>query len=120
MSAKLPFLQRLRQDPPLLADGAMGTTLHAHGVPIDACFDELNLTRPDLVLRIHRDFVQAGAELLETNTFGANRYKLSNTAWKSARGDQRRRGEPGPSGRRREPPPGTNLPGRSVGRWACG
>ncbi len=77
MPTKLPFLQRLQQDPPLLADGAMGTTLHTHGVPIDACFDELNLTQPDLVLRIHRDFVQAGAELLETNTFGANRYKLS-------------------------------------------
>lgn len=74
--AKQPFLQRLRQGPPLLTDGAMGTTLHQHGIPIDACFDELNLTRPELVARVHTGFVQAGAELLETNTFGANRYKL--------------------------------------------
>ncbi len=75
--ASLSLAERLKQDKPLLTDGAMGTTLHQHGIPIDACFDELNLTRPELVARIHSNFLQAGAELLETNTFGANRYKLA-------------------------------------------
>ncbi|HMK09534.1 MAG TPA: homocysteine S-methyltransferase family protein, partial [Anaerolineales bacterium] len=55
----------------------MGTMLHASGLPMDTCFDELNLTRPELVLAIHREYGQAGAEILETNTFGANSYKLA-------------------------------------------
>ncbi len=71
------FLDRLAQDAPLLADGAMGTLLHERGVAIDAAFDELNLKRPDLILDVHRAYVAAGAELIETNTFGANRYKLA-------------------------------------------
>src|ERR1051325_4958600 len=71
------FLERLRQGKPLLADGAMGTMLHGRGLPMDACFDELNLTRPELISGIHRDYVEAGAELIETNTFSANRYKLA-------------------------------------------
>src|SRR3990172_6562179 len=62
---------------PLLADGAMGTMLHAHGVAFDRCFDELNLTQPSVVADIHRAYVDAGAQIIETNTFGANRYKLS-------------------------------------------
>ena len=62
---------------PILADGAMGTMLHARGVPIDACFDELNLSQPELVAGIHRDYLQAGAQIIETNTFGANPYKLA-------------------------------------------
>ena len=62
---------------PILVDGAMGTLLHARGVPIDACFDELNLTRPELVGAIHRDYLEAGADILETNTFGANPFKLA-------------------------------------------
>jgi len=61
----------------LLADGAMGTQLYARGVPFDQCFDELNLTAPDLVRAIHLDYLASGAELIETNTFGANRFKLS-------------------------------------------
>lgn len=74
----IPLLQRLKQPgKPLLADGAMGTMLHARGVPIDACFDGLNLSQPEMVRGIHRDYVAAGAELIETNTFGANRYKLA-------------------------------------------
>jgi methionine synthase I (cobalamin-dependent)/5,10-methylenetetrahydrofolate reductase len=76
--AKQAFIERLAQGKPVLTDGAMGTTLHEHGIPIDTCFDELNLTRPELIARVHDSFLQAGAELLETNTFGANRYKLSN------------------------------------------
>jgi methionine synthase I (cobalamin-dependent)/5,10-methylenetetrahydrofolate reductase len=62
---------------PLLADGAMGTLLVARGVAADANLDELNLSRPDLVAQAHRDYVAAGAQVIETNTFGANRYKLS-------------------------------------------
>jgi methionine synthase I (cobalamin-dependent)/5,10-methylenetetrahydrofolate reductase len=60
----------------LLADGAMGTMVYARGVYINTCFDELNLTRPSLVSEIHADYVAAGAQIIETNTFGANRYKL--------------------------------------------
>ncbi len=73
---KVAFLERLQQANPILGDGAMGTLLHQHGVPISTCFDELNLTHPEQVERIHHDYLGAGAELIETNTFGANRYKL--------------------------------------------
>ncbi|HEU5300068.1 MAG TPA: bifunctional homocysteine S-methyltransferase/methylenetetrahydrofolate reductase [bacterium] len=69
------FLAHLEQGI-LLADGAMGTQLYARGVPFDHCFDELNLTAPDLVRGIHLDYIESGAELIETNTFGANRFKL--------------------------------------------
>jgi methionine synthase I (cobalamin-dependent)/5,10-methylenetetrahydrofolate reductase len=62
---------------PLLADGAMGTLLVARGVPPDANIDELNLSRPDLVAQAHRDYITAGAQVIEANTFGANRYKLA-------------------------------------------
>jgi len=71
-----PFLTRLEQGV-LLADGAMGTELYARGVPFDQCFDELNLTAPDLVRSIHLDYIESGAELIETNTFGANSFKLA-------------------------------------------
>ncbi len=60
----------------MLADGAMGTMLHARGVGFDKCFDELNLTNPAAVADIHREYIEAGAQLVITNTFGANRYKL--------------------------------------------
>ncbi len=60
----------------LVCDGAMGTMLYAKGIFLNRCFDELNLTRPDLVADVHRDYLRAGADLVETNTFGANRYKL--------------------------------------------
>lgn len=71
------FVELLESGRPILADGAMGTTLHARGVPFEACFDELNLSRPELVLEIHRGYLEAGAQIIETNTFGANRHKLS-------------------------------------------
>jgi methionine synthase / methylenetetrahydrofolate reductase(NADPH) len=61
----------------LVADGAMGTMLHARGINFDKSFDELNLTSPSAVAEIHREYIEAGAELIITNTFGANRYKLS-------------------------------------------
>lgn len=71
-----PFLNRLATGP-LLCDGAMGTLIHTRGVAIDACFDELNLSARDLVVQIHRDYIAAGADVIETNTFGANRFKLA-------------------------------------------
>jgi methionine synthase / methylenetetrahydrofolate reductase(NADPH) len=61
----------------LVADGAMGTMLYARGVFINRCFDELNLSSPDLVRQVHRDYADAGAEILESNTYGANRARLS-------------------------------------------
>jgi homocysteine S-methyltransferase len=62
---------------PVLADGAMGTVLYARGIFINRCYDELNLSDPNLILSIHEEYLQAGAELLETNTFGANRFRLA-------------------------------------------
>ncbi len=60
----------------LVCDGAMGTMLYSKGVFINKSFDALNLTQPDLVAEVHQDYVRAGADILETNTFGANRIKL--------------------------------------------
>ncbi|HEX9674813.1 MAG TPA: bifunctional homocysteine S-methyltransferase/methylenetetrahydrofolate reductase [Anaerolineales bacterium] len=71
------FQEWLAAGKPILADGAMGTLLHAHGVSIEACFDELNRTRPDLVVGIHSAYLQAGAQVVESNSFGANRFKLA-------------------------------------------
>ena len=62
---------------PLLADGAMGTLLHARGVGFDQCFDELNLTDPALVAEMHRAYIEAGSQIIYSNTFSANRYKLT-------------------------------------------
>ncbi len=60
-----------------VVDGAMGTVLYGRGVFLNVCFDELALRQPDLIRDIHREYVKAGAELLETNTFGANPFKLA-------------------------------------------
>lgn len=62
---------------PLLGDGAMGTMFNARGVGFDQCFDALNLDDPSLVGDIHRAYIDAGSQIIQTNTFGANRYKLS-------------------------------------------
>jgi homocysteine S-methyltransferase len=61
----------------MVADGALGTMLYARGAFINRCFDEMNLSSPDLVRQIHQDYVKAGADIIETNTFGANRARLS-------------------------------------------
>ena len=61
----------------IVFDGAMGTMLYTKGVFINQCYDELNLRAPDLVRDVHAAYVKAGAEVLETNTFGANRIKLA-------------------------------------------
>ncbi len=70
------FLDRLARGP-ILCDGAMGTQLYARGAAFESSFEALNLTRPELVSDIHRAYLAAGAEIIETNTFGANRFKLA-------------------------------------------
>jgi methionine synthase I (cobalamin-dependent)/5,10-methylenetetrahydrofolate reductase len=62
---------------PVLADGAMGTVLYVRGIFINRCYDELNLSDPGLILSIHEEYLKAGAEIVETNTFGANRFRLA-------------------------------------------
>jgi len=99
-----PFLQRLDAGV-LLADGAMGTQLYARGIPFDQCFDELNLSNPSLVQDIHREYIRAGAEMIETNTFGANRFKLAADGAHATRG-------PGPG-------QGEVLRGRLSDRGGC-
>src|SRR5580698_4656064 len=61
---------------PLVVDGAMGTQLYERGVLYSACFEELNVSRPELVAKVHEDYLRAGAMVLETNTFGANALRL--------------------------------------------
>jgi homocysteine S-methyltransferase len=61
----------------IVADGAMGTMLYSRGIFINRCFDELNLSAPDMVRQIHQEYAKAGAEILETNTFGATRQRLA-------------------------------------------
>jgi methionine synthase / methylenetetrahydrofolate reductase(NADPH) len=70
------FLSRIKQSP-VLCDGAMGTLLYAKGIFINRCYDELNLSQPDLIRGIHHEYLQAGAEIIETNTFGANSFRLA-------------------------------------------
>jgi len=70
-----PFIARLAERP-LLSDGAMGTMLYAKGVPLDACFDVLCVNEPQIVQGIHAEYIRAGSDGVETNTFGANRFKL--------------------------------------------
>lgn len=80
MKAKLKsrreaFLETLSKQV-VVADGAMGTVLYNRGIPFTASFDELNITRPELVRSIHEDYIASGAQIIETNTFGANRARL--------------------------------------------
>lgn len=78
----------------LVADGAMGTLIYSRGVPLNVCYDELSVSQPDLIRGIHEEYIGAGANVIETNTFGANRYKLARHGldnrvneinWKAAR-----------------------------------
>lgn len=69
------FLARLKASP-MLCDGAMGTLLYSKGIFINRCYDELNLSQPDLIRGIHHEYLQAGAEVIETNTFGGNSVRL--------------------------------------------
>ena len=70
------FVDRI-QNTVMVCDGAMGTMLYGKGIFINRCFDELNLSMPALIGEIHQSYVKAGAEILETNTFGANSFKLA-------------------------------------------
>src|ERR1044071_3469309 len=70
------FIQAIADEHVYLFDGAMGTMLYAKGVFINKCYDELNLRNPEIVLDVHKQHVRCGAEILETNTYGANRLNL--------------------------------------------
>ncbi|WP_420642308.1 bifunctional homocysteine S-methyltransferase/methylenetetrahydrofolate reductase [Candidatus Leptofilum sp.] len=70
------FSSRLRERP-FLFDGAMGTLLHSRGISMDISFDGINLSQPAIVADIHRAYINAGSDIIETNSFGANRYKLA-------------------------------------------
>ena len=72
---RAPFLERIEKRP-LVCDGAMGTMLYSKGISLNRCYDELNVTMPHLVKDVHLAYVKAGAEVLESNTFGANRFRL--------------------------------------------
>ncbi len=85
------FRMRLRKRP-LLFDGAMGTLLHSRGIPQRACLDEIVLTHPEVVSAIHREYLEAGADVIETNTFGANRFRLSFYGFEQLAGQINRRG----------------------------
>ena len=69
------LLARLKQSP-VLCDGATGTLLYAKGIFINRCYDELNVSQPDLIRQLHHEYLQAGAEIIETNTFGGNSFRL--------------------------------------------
>jgi methionine synthase / methylenetetrahydrofolate reductase(NADPH) len=75
MTSRIPFLEAIDQRV-LVCDGAMGTMLYGKGIFLNRSFDELNLAQPDLVAEVHQAYVRAGADVIETNTFGANRTKL--------------------------------------------
>ncbi len=77
---------------PLVCDGAMGTSLYAKGVMVNRCFDELNLSNPKLVQSVHRDYLQVGSDMIETNTYGANRFKLQPHGFGDVVGEINRRG----------------------------
>src|ERR1700732_1567356 len=96
----MPSFVDIFGDRPMLADGAMGTVLYARGILINRCYDELNLSDPGLILSIHEEYLQAGAEILETNTFGANRFRLARHGLGGeVGGGHHRRGAAGASGR---------------------
>ncbi len=77
MTDKNVLLERMKSGKPLLADGAMGTMLHAKGISFEGCFEALNLTQPGVVATLHREYIEAGSQIIQTNTFAANHYKLA-------------------------------------------
>src|SRR5271166_3031805 len=85
------LIKHLKQGP-VLCDGAMGTLLLSKGIFIDKCYDELNLSQPDLIRGIHQEYLQAGAEVIETNTFGANSFRLSKHGCADRQAEINRRG----------------------------
>src|ERR1700739_4502340 len=105
------FLARVKQSP-ILCDGAMGTLLYAKGLFINRSYDELNLSQPDLIRGIHHDYLQAGAEIIETNTFGANSFRMARHSLADKVGETNR------AGARLAPPPPPRL--RGVGWGGVG
>ena len=85
------FLARIKQSP-VLCDGAMGTLLYSKGIFINRSYDELNLSQPDLIRGIHHEYLQAGAEIIETNTFGGNSFRLGRHSLADKVGDINRAG----------------------------
>lgn len=77
MPEKNAFVSLLEGGRAILSDGAMGTVLHQRGVAFEECFDVLNLNNPALVAEVHRSYIEAGSQIIQTNTFGANRFKLA-------------------------------------------
>ena len=80
MSTQPNLCEKIKSGKPLLSDGAMGTMLHQRGIAFEGCFDALNLSQPGLVADLHREYIEAGSQIIQTNTFGANRYKLAQHA----------------------------------------
>ena len=76
MTKKEQILKLIQEKGALLSDGAMGTMLHQKGVAAGSCFEALNLSNPELVKSVHHDYILAGSNIIQTNTFGANRFKL--------------------------------------------
>ncbi len=106
------FRELLESDHVTVFDGAMGTMLYAKGVYINRSYDELNLTQPDLVREIHEEYVRAGAEVIETNTYGASAHEAPAVRTRRracARSTSRRRGS------RARPPPGGAYVAGAVG-----
>jgi homocysteine S-methyltransferase len=87
MSRSVLLERLLDPESVVVFDGAMGTMLYTRGVFINQCYDELNTRAPDLVRAVHAEYAAAGAEVLETNTFGANRLKLAQYGLESQAGD---------------------------------
>ena len=77
MNKSQRFLDLISKGDLILADGAMGTLLNNDGFHLKSCIDQLNLTDPERIIQIHQTYLHSGAQILETNTFGANRYKLA-------------------------------------------
>jgi homocysteine S-methyltransferase len=77
MSNKRTFKDLVTCNRPILSDGAMGTLLHLHGAQMKGTFEALNLENPALVAQVHADYINAGSQIIQTNTFGANRFKLA-------------------------------------------
>jgi homocysteine S-methyltransferase len=86
-----PFLDALARGP-LLFDGAMGSLLYERGVFLTHCYDELNVSRPELIRQVHREYLDAGAEILESNTIGANQLALAKHGHSSKAADINRKG----------------------------
>jgi len=91
LNAKTDFLRCL-EDHVILFDGAMGTMIYERGIYVNQCYDALNLQKPDLILGIHRDYADAGADVLTANTFGANRFMLKKHGFEENTADINRRG----------------------------